>query len=156
MKIEKAPDIQAMIESIVETLNAEIYEPQKHGRPEQKIESAHINQHRIICMRSYDSTARAYARIWAFPQMWQKALEISTFYVIEVLSQHFDDLAPEKKEQTLMHELLHIPKTFSGALLDHHHPSAPVNHSRTMKLWKEYRRKKEILQEQKAQMENFE
>jgi len=151
MQIEKAPDIQAMIDDIVETLNAQVYEPPKPGKPVQKIESAHINQHRIICMRSFDSKARAYARIWAFPQMWQKALDISTFYVIEVLAQHFDSLPLEKKEQTLMHELLHIPKTFSGALLDHHHPSAPVNHSRTMKLWNEYRRKKEILQNQPVQ-----
>ena len=96
-------------------------------------------------MRSYDSKARAYARIWSFPQMWQKALDVSTFYVIEVLSQHFDDLPIEKKEQTIIHELLHIPKTFSGALLGHHHPTAPVNQARTIKLWKEYRRKKEIL-----------
>jgi predicted metallopeptidase len=96
-------------------------------------------------MRSTGATARAYARIWSFPKIWQVALEISTFYVIEVLSQHFDKLPQDKKEQTLMHELLHIPKTFSGALLDHHHPSAPVNQKRTMELWKEYKRKKENL-----------
>lgn len=148
MKIEKAPDIQAMIDQIVETLNSEVYEPPTQGRPSKKIESSHLNQHRLICMRSFDSKARAYARIWAFPQMWQKALDISTFYVIEVLAQHFDSLSQEKKEQTLIHELLHIPKTFSGALLDHHHPTAPVNHTRTMKLWNEYIRKKEILADQ--------
>jgi len=148
MKIEKAPDIQAMIDEIVETLNTEVHEPPKPGKPAKRIESAHLNQHRLICMRSFDSKARAYARIWAFPQMWQMALDISTFYVIEVLAQHFDHLEREKKEQTLIHELLHIPKTFSGALLDHHHPTAPVNHARTMKLWEEYRRKKELLKEQ--------
>jgi predicted metallopeptidase len=135
MQIEKAPDVQAMVEDIIETLNASDFEmPQKKAG---EIPSAHLNQHRIICMRSFDSKAQAYARIWSFPQMWQAALDISTFYVIEVLAQHFDKLEQEKKEQTLMHELLHIPKTFSGALLDHHHPSAPVNHARTMKLWKE-------------------
>jgi len=150
MQIERAPDIQKMIEDIVETLNAEVYEPAQKGKCAKRIESAHLNQHRLICMRSYDSKAKAYARIWSFPQMWQKALEISTFYVIEVLAQHFDSLPLEKKEQTLMHELLHIPKTFSGALLDHHHPSAPVNHSRTMQLWKDYKRKKELLRNQGA------
>lgn len=143
MQIEKAPDVQAMVEDIIETLNSvQVQDGTK------EIPSAHLNQHRIICMRSFDSKARAYARIWSFPQMWQAALDISTFYVIEVLAQHFDKLPQDKKEQTLMHELLHIPKTFSGALLDHHHPSAPVNQARTMKLWKEYRRKKEMAQKE--------
>jgi predicted metallopeptidase len=138
MQIEKAPDIQKMIDDIVSTLN---YEDADNVQS-----SAHLNQHRIICMRSFDSTAKAYARIWSFPQMWQKALDVSTFYVIEVLAQHFDKLPQDKKEQTLIHELLHIPKTFSGALLDHNHPTAPVNQVRTMKLWKEYIRKKQLMQ----------
>ncbi|MFH1306898.1 MAG: putative metallopeptidase [Candidatus Micrarchaeota archaeon] len=129
MEVEKAPDVQGMVDEIITTL-------EKEGE--------HINQYRIICMRSRNSKANAYARIWNFPKIWQKALDISTFYVIEVLSEHFDKLSQEEKEKTLIHELLHIPKTFSGALLAHGHPASPVNNKRVMKLWKEYKKRKEM------------
>lgn len=126
MDVQKAQDIQDMVEDIILTLERE-----------------HLNQHRIICMRSHASTAHAYARIWNLPDIWQKALDVGTFYIIEVLAEHFDHLSQEKKEQVLIHELLHIPKTFSGALLAHGHPSAPVNERTAMKLWKEYKKRKE-------------
>ncbi len=125
MNVEHAPDVQAKVEEIVQTL-----------------EAGHINAYRLICMRSYGNKARAYARIWNLPDIWQKALDVKTFYVIEVLHEHFDRLPEEEKEKTLIHELLHIPKTFSGALLSHGHPTAPVNSRTATALWKEYRRKK--------------
>ncbi len=125
MDVEKAPDIQAMVEDIVVTLD-----------------KPYLNQFRLICMRSRGTSARAYARIWNLPDIWQKALDVGPYYVIEVLSQHFDKLSEDKKKQVLIHELLHIPKTFSGALLSHGHPSAPVNEKAVQKLWKEYKEKK--------------
>ncbi|MFH1094680.1 MAG: putative metallopeptidase [Candidatus Micrarchaeota archaeon] len=128
MEVEKAPDVQAMVDDIVTTLNTD-----------------YLNQHRLICMRSHDSSANAYARIWNLPKIWQTALDVGTFYVIEVLAEHFDRLPQDKKEQVLVHELLHIPKTFSGALLAHGHPSAPVNDRTALRLWKEYKQKKEKL-----------
>lgn len=96
-------------------------------------------------MRSYGSKAKAYARIWAFPKIWQKALDIGTFYVIEVLSENFDKLSEDKKEQVLIHELLHIPKTFSGALLDHNNPYKPINQKRVFRIWQKYRELKNKL-----------
>jgi len=132
MEVEKAPDIQLEVDKIITTLS-----------------SAHLNQHRIICMRSRGAKANAYARIWNFPKIWQKALDISTFYVIEVLHEHFDSLPQDEREQVLIHELLHIPKTFSGALLSHGHPTAPVNKKRTKELWKEYRKKLEEAKQKK-------
>ncbi len=127
MDVEKAPDIQKMVEDLVVTLD-----------------KPWLNQYRLICMRSRGTSARAYARIWNLPDIWQKALDVGPYYVIEVLSQHFDKLPEERKKQVLIHELLHIPKTFSGALLSHGHPSAPVNERAVKVLWKEYLQKKGI------------
>jgi predicted metallopeptidase len=70
-------------------------------------------------MRSSGATARAYARIWNLPRIWQKALGVKTYYIIEVLSEKFDPLTKEEQDRVLIHELMHIPKTFSGALLPH-------------------------------------
>lgn len=136
MDVEKAPDIQAMVEDLVVTLN-----------------QPWLNQYRLICMRSRGSSARAYARIWNLPDIWQKALEVGPYYVIEVLAEHFDKLSAPRQQQTLIHELLHIPKTFSGALLSHGHPSAPVSERRVKRLWEEYKEKKKRLAAHAAHFE---
>lgn len=102
MQVELAPDIQEKVNKIIQVLNLD-----------------YINSLRIICMRSQGSKANAYARIWNLPQIWQKALDIRTYYVIEVLSENFDNLDEEHKDKVLIHELIHIPKTFSGALRPH-------------------------------------
>ncbi|MEM3362478.1 MAG: putative metallopeptidase [Candidatus Anstonellaceae archaeon] len=126
MDFIKAPDVQQKIEKIISFLNS-------------SSEYRHLDANRIICMRSFNSKARAYARIWAFPRIWQKALNIGTFYVIEVLSENFDNLSEEKKEQVLIHELLHIPKTFSGALLEHRNIHRPITQKKVMEVWQKYR-----------------
>ena len=83
------------------------------------IELPHIKPSRIFCYRTEGSTSRSYARIWSFPKIFQTALTIEPAYVIEVLAKHFDKLDPDSKKKVLIHELLHIPKNFSGALLPH-------------------------------------
>lgn len=85
----------------------------------QNLEFNHIDPHRIICFRSYGSSSRARARIWSFPKVWQLALNLKPHYVIEVLSKHFDHLPVSDQKRVLIHELLHIPKNFSGSLLSH-------------------------------------
>ncbi len=79
----------------------------------------HIDSSRIFCFRTHGSKSKSYARIWAFPKIFQKALQVKPAYVIEVLSKHFDVLDEDEKKKVLIHELLHIPKNFSGALLPH-------------------------------------
>jgi predicted metallopeptidase len=101
----------------------------------------HINEYRLICMRSRNAAANAYARIWNLPGIWQKALGVGAFYIIEVLSQHFDKLPREEKEKVLIHELLHIPKTFSGALRPHR-GKVPINAKTVEQLHKIYLQKK--------------
>ena len=79
----------------------------------------HINSDRIFCFRTQGSKSRSYARIWAFPKIFQTALNIEAAYIIEVLSKYFDKLDKDSQKKVLIHELLHIPKNFSGALLPH-------------------------------------
>jgi predicted metallopeptidase len=84
-----------------------------------RVEFKHLNPRRIFCMRSFKSSSRARARIWAFPRIWQMALQSQPAYVIEVLAEKYDHLSDTEKTKTLIHELLHIPKNFSGSLLPH-------------------------------------
>lgn len=79
----------------------------------------HINIDQVVGVRSFGSKSRARARIWAFPTIWQEALGLKPHYVIEVLAEKFDYLSENDQKQILIHELLHIPKTFSGALRPH-------------------------------------
>lgn len=102
MKFKKARDIQARVKKILKY-----------------IEMSYINAGQLACIRSHGSKARARARIWAFPSIWQEALGLKPHYVIEVISEKFDHLSFEEQTKILIHELLHIPKTFSGALRPH-------------------------------------
>lgn len=98
----------------------------------------HIDSSRIFCFRTQGSKSRSYARIWSMPKIFQKALEIKPAYVIEVLSRHFDKLNDDEKKKVLIHELLHIPKNFSGALLPHRSRNRHLG-SMVNKLFKEYK-----------------
>jgi len=102
MDIQRAPDIDRIVRRVLSRIPME-----------------HIDQHRIVCVRSYGAKSSARARIWSFPRVWQLALGKPAHYVIEALSRNFDRLSHEDKVRVIIHELLHIPKTFSGALLPH-------------------------------------
>ena len=102
MVVKTAPDIRAKLRQILQTGPY-----------------AHIKRSRVFCFRSRGSSARARARIWAFPKIWQLALKIPPAYVIEVLAEKFDYLTPAEQNRVLIHELAHIPKNFSGSLLPH-------------------------------------
>lgn len=104
------------------------------------IDLPHIDSKRIHCYRTTGSKVRAYARTWAFPKIFQQALGVEAAYVIEVLSSHYDKLDAEKQKKVLIHELLHIPKNFSGALLPHKTRSRNM-HTLTNQLFKEYKKK---------------
>ncbi len=74
---------------------------------------------RLFFYRSTDSKARAYARTWGLPSLWQRALSLEPGYIIEVLSEHFDKLSKRDQDKVILHELTHIPRNFSGALVPH-------------------------------------
>lgn len=104
------------------------------------IELPHVKHDRIFCFRSQGSKSRAYARIWSFPKIFQRALIIEPAYVIEVLAKYYDKLNEDQKTHVLIHELLHIPKNFSGSLLPHRGRNRHLE-SQAKKLFKEYKEK---------------
>ncbi|MBI5620254.1 metallopeptidase [Candidatus Gottesmanbacteria bacterium] len=98
----------------------------------------YVKGDQITCMRSTGATSRAYARIWSFPKIWQKALSHEPHYIIEVLAHHFDKLAEDDKIRTIIHELMHIPKNFSGALVPHHGRYHRIDKRTVEKLFQTY------------------
>lgn len=103
----------------------------------------HIKPQSVICFRSWGSSSQALARIWSLPQIWQKALNVPAHYAIEVLSEKFDRLSEEEKDKVLIHELLHIPKTFSGALRPHRTGTFVLSQRAVNKLYREYEKQQE-------------
>ncbi len=97
-----APDILEWVRQLVIDLNFD-----------------HIKPDQVHVVTSTGSQARAYARIWGLSRIFQEIAGFPSTYVIEVLTQHFDKLSYEEQTKVLIHELMHIPKTFSGALLSH-------------------------------------
>ena len=102
MILSPAPDIKKRIDFLAKELSL-----------------LHINYKNIFCFRSTGSTGRAYARIWSLPKIWQMGLNIEAHYCIEVIAEKFDKQSPDEQEKILIHELMHIPKNFSGALVPH-------------------------------------
>jgi len=110
MKYERAPEIKKTIEQLVVAL-----------------QFTHIDVTRIHCIRSLDAKTRAYARIWGMSKIFFEVAGIRANYIIEVVAKRFDKLSEREKIKTLIHELMHIPKTFSGALLSHRGPHHSIN-----------------------------
>lgn len=84
-----------------------------------KLGRKEVNKEQVMCVRSANSKARAYARIWGLPRIFQEAYGLRAMYVLEIISQYFDKLDEKSKKKVLIHELMHIPSTFSGALKPH-------------------------------------
>jgi len=100
------------------------------------IDFSHVVLENIICFRSFDSSSRAIARIWNLPRVWQLALKLPPHYVIEVISERYDKLSEDNKRRTLIHELMHIPKNFSGALVSHRGRYHSINNRTVEKIFR--------------------
>lgn len=124
MELFKAPDLDEKIKEIVE-----------------KVGMIHIDPSRVVAFRSRGAKARARARIYAMPRIWQEALGVKAHYCIEFLSEHFDDLNEDDRMRVVIHELMHIPKTFSGALVPHRGRGRrhQVTHQTVEKLFRKFK-----------------
>lgn len=73
----------------------------------------------IHTVRSTGANTRAVARIWGLGRIWQITLKSEPKYIIEVISEKFDRLGQTDRDKVLLHEIVHIPKNFSGSLMPH-------------------------------------
>jgi len=124
MKYVKAPDIKKQVDFLINELAF-----------------THIKAANIHCIRSLDAKTRAYARIWGMARLFKEVVGIEPHYIIEVISKKFDKLSDREKIKTLIHELMHIPKTFSGALLSHRGQYHQINDRQIEKLYREFLKK---------------
>jgi predicted metallopeptidase len=103
LKYLEATDVKKLVYEIVECLGL-----------------FHVIPQFVYCYRSRGSKSRRIiARIHGLGKIWQEALRKPTTYVIEVVSEQYDGLSEVDKEKTLIHELLHIPKGFTGGFRPH-------------------------------------
>jgi len=123
MDFQKASDVEQATVKIIE-----------------KLKLSYIKKGNILCYRTLNSHSKATARIWSLPRLWQDALNIPPYYIIEVLSEKFDRLSSQQKTKVLIHELLHIPKTFSGALLPHRTGTFRLDQRKVNKMYREYQK----------------
>jgi len=85
------------------------------------LEWRHIPTEHVAFIRSTGSKARStIARCHALGKAMQIGMERKKgFYLIEVISEQFDKLSEEDKIKTVIHELMHIPKSFGGGFIHH-------------------------------------
>ena len=102
MKYFLAPDLQARMNEITNVLQMN-----------------HIDLSRVVCMRSSgSSTRRTLARCHTIGKVMQIAMKTPAFYAIEFLEK-FEKLSTAEQDKVIIHELMHIPKTFGGGFRQH-------------------------------------
>ncbi len=102
MKYEYAEDLQMRMNEIVELLKME-----------------HIDVERVKCFRGYgSSTRRTLARCHTIGKLMQKTIGVKAHYAIEFLDK-FEKMPRKEQDKVIIHELLHIPKTFGGGFRQH-------------------------------------
>jgi len=122
MKYEFAPDLQIIAEEISLML------------------FPHVKIGNVKCLRSFGtSSRRTIARCHALGKLMQKAMGVKAFYSLEFLSERFDRLSKEDQVKTIIHELMHIPKTFGGGFIHHNF----VTEKNVNMMYKTYINKKE-------------
>lgn len=102
MKYIPAPDIQIIADEI------------------SKVLFPHVDVTRVKCFRSTGSSSRGtIARCHALGKLMQEAIGIRAVYALEFISERFDKLDKEEQIKIIIHELMHIPKTFGGGFKHH-------------------------------------
>jgi len=99
---------------LAEDIMARLYDIAK------KLEMEHVRLSGVYAVRSRGSQSRGtIARCHALSKIWQKCLNIKAVYIIEIISERFDRMTREEQDKTLIHELMHIPKSFGGGFIHH-------------------------------------
>lgn len=102
MKYEPAPDLQERAEKISGVL------------------FSHVKLERLKCFRSYGTSSRGtIARCHSLGKLMQRAIGVPAYYALEFIHERFDKLDNEEQTKVIIHELMHIPKTFGGGFKHH-------------------------------------
>ena len=103
LKFERAPEgLKQLMHDMVSTL------------PEFK----HIDPERVHLIFS-NSQTRVLAYCHQMSKRYQFAMNLEPNYVIELIARNWTRLSSEEKAKVIIHELYHIPRTFSGNLRNH-------------------------------------
>ena len=129
IKYEIAEDIMNRLYEIVKTLGEEM---------------VHVKLSGVYAIRSRGSQSRGtLARCHAMGKIWQLALGIKAVYLIEIIEHRFEKLSKSDQDRVLIHELMHIPKTFGGGFK--HHDT--VNERTVERVYQKYVKLKEEKEE---------
>jgi len=120
IKYHQAPDIKKEAEKILETMNWN-----------------HVLLEHIAFIRSTGSKAKyTIARCHALGKAMQIGMgRTKGFYLIEVIHEKFDNLPKEEQTKVIIHELMHIPKSFGGGFIHHD----KVHEKSVKEMYKKYR-----------------
>lgn len=122
MKYELAPDLQKQMINIVKKLRMD-----------------NVDVNRVTCIRSRGSqTRRIIARVHGVDKALQIGVGIRANYVIEFL-ELFEKCDEKEKIETIIHELLHIPKNFGGGFRFHDY----VQNKKVKELYKQFIKEEE-------------
>jgi len=104
IRYHQAPDVQKIAEEIVN-----------------KLKWSHVLLEHVAFLRSTGSKAkRTLARCHALGKAMQIGMgRKKGFYLIEVISEKFDKLPDDEQLKVIIHELMHIPKSFGGGFIHH-------------------------------------
>tara|TARA_Y100000310_G_scaffold345693_1_gene468357 strand:+ start:10240 stop:10704 length:465 start_codon:yes stop_codon:yes gene_type:complete len=103
IKYQNAPDLKKKMVEIVEHLDF-----------------LHVDVSRVECLRSFGSSSKmTIARCHALGKVMQLGMKTQAFYTIEFLSESFDKLSEGERDKVIIHELMHIPKSFGGGFRHH-------------------------------------
>lgn len=124
MKYIFAPDLQERMEEIIKTLRLD-----------------HVDISRVKCYRSTgSSTKRTIARCHTIGKLMQLAMGTKAWYAIEFL-ERFERMSRDDQDKVIIHELMHIPKTFGGGFRQHDY----VCEENVEKMHREYKKNKFIV-----------
>ena len=124
IKYEQAPDLKKTAIEIVD-----------------KLGWYYIDLNHVGFIRSHGSQSRGtIARCHAMGKAMQLGMNRQkSFYVLEFISKRFDKMSQEDQIKTIIHELMHIPKTFGGGFKHHN----VVTEKNVVKVYEHYIKLKE-------------